>query len=99
MIEALNVLAPANNLTVTMVLVALVRTAALELLKPVFRKSMRLRKDIPAMPNSVKDCSTQIKAFSSTFGAFCFDKGSYAEESVNESTFGANVEVEPRTMT
>ena len=80
MIEALNVLAPANNLTVTMVLVALVRTAALELLKPVFRKSMRLRKDIPAMPNSVNAVLIHAMASARTLGAFCFDKGSYAEE-------------------
>ena len=45
---------PANNFTVTRVFVALVRTAALEFFSAVFRNSMRLFRDSPAMPNSTR---------------------------------------------
>lgn len=76
----MHVLDPANNLTVTSVLVALVRTAALEFCSAVLRNSMRLLKDSPAIPNSNKAVLIQVSASARTFGAFCFDRGSYAND-------------------
>jgi hypothetical protein len=67
-------------LIVTKVLVAFVRTAALEFAKAVFKKSIKERRDIPAMPNSVRALLIQVSASAITFGAFCFDNGSYAED-------------------
>lgn len=75
----INALDPAYNLTVTSVLVALVRTAALEFCSAVLRNSMRLRRDSPAIPNSNKAVLIQVSASARTFGAFCLDSGSYAE--------------------
>jgi hypothetical protein len=65
-------------LTVTKAFVALVLTAAFEFFRPVFRNSIRLRMDNPAIPNSVRAVSIQAVASAITFGAFCFDSGSYA---------------------
>ena len=76
---------PANNLTVTRVLVALVLTAALEFFNAVFKKSIRLRRDNPAMPNSVRACSIQVNASARTLGAFCLDNGSYAVQNKTEN--------------
>lgn len=73
-----NVLDPANSLIVTKVFVAFVRTAAFELARAVFRKSIRERSETPAMPNSVSAELIQVMASASTLGAFCFDNGSYA---------------------
>lgn len=75
----LYLLDPANSFTVTIVFVALVRTAALEFFKVVFKNSMRLRRDRPAIPNSISAWSTHVKASAKTFGAFCLDNGSYAK--------------------
>ncbi|KAI3610450.1 spindle pole body [Moniliophthora roreri] len=71
---------------ITKALVALVRTAALEFCNPVFRKSIRFRNDSPSMPNSVRAELTQVTASAKTFGAFCFDKASYAVQSIITST-------------
>ena len=57
---------------------ALVRTDALEFCKPVFRNSIKFRKDNPARPKSVKAVFTQVIASARTLGAFCLHKGSYA---------------------
>ena len=65
-------------MTVTSVFVALVRTAAFELLRAVFRNSMRALSERPAIPNSVRDCSMNVRASARTLGAFCFPSGSYA---------------------
>lgn len=70
---------PANSFTVTSVFVALVLTAAFEFFKAAFRNSIRLRSDRPAIPNSVKACSIQLRASARTLGAFCLESGSYAE--------------------
>jgi hypothetical protein len=69
---------PANNLTETRVFVALVLTAALEFFRAVFKKSMRGRRETPAMPNSTMEVSIHPSASARTFGAFCFPSGSYA---------------------
>jgi hypothetical protein len=65
-------------LTVTKAFVALVLTAAFEFFRPVFRNSIRLRMDNPAIPNSVRAASIQAVASAMTLGAFCLDRGSYA---------------------
>lgn len=62
----------------TKAFVALVLTAAFEFFKPVFRNSIRLRIDNPAIPNSVRAVSIQAVASAINLGAFCFDRGSYA---------------------
>lgn len=62
----------------TKAFVALVLTAAFEFFRPVFRNSIRLRMDKPAIPNSVRAISIQDVASAITLGAFCFDRGSYA---------------------
>ena len=62
----------------TKAFVALVLTAAFEFFRPVFKKSIRLRMDSPAIPNSVRAISIQVVASAMTLGAFCFDRGSYA---------------------
>lgn len=72
----LYLLGPTKSLTVTKALVAFVRTAAFELPKAVFKKSIKLLKDSPAMPNSIRALSIQLHESARTFGAFCFDKGS-----------------------
>lgn len=72
----MNSLDPANNFTVTRVLVALVRTAAFEFFSAVLRNSIRARKASPAMPNSTRAESIQVVASARTLGAFCFDSGS-----------------------
>lgn len=59
---------------------ALVRTAAFEFFSAAFKNSMRLRSDSPAIPNSESACSIHVRASAKTFGAFCFDSGSYAEQ-------------------
>lgn len=69
---------PANNLTETRVFVALVLTAALEFFRAVFKKSMRGRREMPAMPNSTIEVSIHPSASARTFGAFCLPSGSYA---------------------
>lgn len=58
--------------------VALVLTAAFEFFRPLFKNSMRLRMDTPEIPNSVRAVSIQAVASAITFGAFCFDRVSYA---------------------
>ena len=78
------ILEPANNFTITRVLVALVRTAALEFLSPPFRKSMRLRSDKPAIPNSERACSIHPNASASALGALILLSGSYASNDVSE---------------
>ena len=50
----MNALDPAKSFTVTIVLVALVRTAAFELLNAVLRNSIRPRRERPAIPNSTR---------------------------------------------
>lgn len=65
-------------MTVTKAFVALVLTAAFEFFKPVFKNSIRLRIDKPAIPNSVRAVSIQAVASAINLGAFCFDRGSYA---------------------
>lgn len=61
---------------VTMVLVADVRTAGLELLRPALRNSMRSRTAIPAVPKSRRAWSTQAMASACALGAFCLVMGS-----------------------
>lgn len=66
----------------TKVFVALVLTAAFEFFRPVFRNSIRLLMDNPAIPNSVRAVSIQAVASAMTLGAFCFDSVSYAMDYV-----------------
>ena len=70
------ILCPAYNFTVTRVFVALVRTAAFEFCSAILRKSIKARRDRPAIPNSVRTVFIHVKASDRTFGAFWFDKGS-----------------------
>ena len=77
--EAGDALGPTKSLSVTSVLVALVRTAAFEFLRPTTRKSMRSRTaSPPARPKSRRAWSTKTYDSASVLGAFCFDMGSYA---------------------
>lgn len=71
---------PAKSFIVTKVLVALVRTPAFEFPKAILRKSIKLRKDSPAMPNSTNTCSIQTKESARNLGAFSFCNGSYAKQ-------------------
>lgn len=76
----INSLDPAKSFTVTSVFVALVRTAAFELVSADLRNSISARRERPAIPNSTRAWSIHVTASARTLGAFCFESGSYADD-------------------
>ena len=77
----LNLLGPTKSLMVTSVFVALVLTAAFEFWSAVFKESIRVLSERPAIPKSVRAVLIQAIASAMTFGAFCLESGSYTKVS------------------